>query len=138
MPKDWKNISEDDILNFDGAHTGQMAQYERIMRNKTNNALMEVRMGLHDVKKATIQSSEKIEAALQEAERSSRKFKKATIALTIVVAVATVFYSVVTWQAVQVDKESNQIQREILEFQRGTVAAPSNQPLKATPKSGAP
>ena len=138
MPTDWRDISEDEILNFDEAHTGKMAKYERIMRNKTNTVLMEVRTGLHDAKEATIQSSEKIESALREAERSSGKFQKATIALTIVIAFATIFYTAVTWQAVQVDKEANQIQREMLEFQRSVVPASSNKPLKATPKSGAP
>ena len=135
MPNDWENISEDEILNFDGANTGQMARYERIMRNKTNKALLDVRMGLHDVKKATIKSSEKIEAALQKAEKSSTKFQKATIILTVVIAVATVLYTVVTWQAVQVDKEANDIQRKFLEFQQERLAEISSQSLKSSNSS---
>ena len=30
MPRDWKQIPIDDILNYGEANTGQMAQYERM------------------------------------------------------------------------------------------------------------
>jgi len=39
MPKDWKQINIDEILNFNHADTGLMAQYERIMRQKEIEAL---------------------------------------------------------------------------------------------------
>lgn len=51
MPKDWKDVSDDELLNFDGPQTGQIAQYERIMRQRTVSALGQVWAGLFDVKK---------------------------------------------------------------------------------------
>ena len=141
MPTDWKNITEDELLNNDTGSDGHIARYDRIIRKKTNDSLMQVWAGLHDVKVATIQSSEKIVSALNKAEESSSKFQKATIALTIVIAVATVIYTCITWQAVQVGKEANKIQLQLLQLQ---LQNSSNQALKAqplaagSPQSGAP
>ena len=38
--KDWKEIDEDLILNYGEAHTGTMAQYERIMSRKLRNSII--------------------------------------------------------------------------------------------------
>lgn len=119
MPKDWKEISTDELLNYDHANTGEMARYDRIMRHNSTVALLNVREGLHDLKKGTMVSAEKIEKALLEAEKSNTKFQRATIVLTIVIAIATIIYTIVTWQSVQVGRDANDIQRAQMEPKLG-------------------
>ena len=49
MPKDWKEFSNDEILNFDGSQTAIMARYERIMQQRSTEAVIGLRekvMGL--------------------------------------------------------------------------------------------
>ena len=135
MP-DWTEISEDDLLNYGEAHTGQMARYDRIMRRNTNIELRNVHAGLHDVKVATMKSAEKIEAALKDAEKSSNKFQKATIALTLVIAIATAIYTWVTWISVQINRDANQLQKELIEFQKKQSIKPSNKSSQPTAKGG--
>ena len=38
--KDWKEIDEDLILNYSEAHTGTMAQYERIMSRRLRDSII--------------------------------------------------------------------------------------------------
>ncbi len=73
MPKDWKDITDDEVLNFEGAQTAIMARYERIMDKKAIDALMEVRMGLFDVKKSMHIVTDKLEARLIEAEKIQKE-----------------------------------------------------------------
>lgn len=134
MPKDWKDITDDEVLNFDGSQTAIIARYERIMDQKTINALMEVRMGLFDVKKSMHVVTDKLEARLIEAEKiqkeaaaSQNKIQRVTIALTVVIALSTVVYTWITWQSVQVQREANQIQREARAVEtKATAQKPSN------------
>jgi len=44
MAKDWKQITDDEVLNYDEAHTGNMARYERIMQMRS----IEATRGLRD------------------------------------------------------------------------------------------
>lgn len=147
MPKDWKDISDDEVLNFDGSQTAIIARYERIMDQKTINALMEVRMGLFDVKKSMHVVTDKLEARLIEAEKIQReaatsqsKLQRVTIALTVVIALSTVVYTWITWQSVQAQREANQIQREARATEtRTTVQAPSNTSVERdAPKAARP
>lgn len=134
MPKDWKDITDDEVLNFDGSQTAIIARYERIMDKKTIDALMEVRMGLFDVKKSMHIVTDILEARLIEAEKiqkeaatSQYKLQRVTIALTVVIALSTVVYTWITWQSVQAQREANKIQREAREAEVKTkVQEPSN------------
>ncbi len=118
MAKDWKELSDDEILNFDGPQTAEIARYERIMQKRNSDALMEVRAGLFDVKKAMHIVTDKIDARLASAEAAQRvaaesqtKLQRAALGLTIVIAVSTVAYTWITWQSVQAQREANQIQK---------------------------
>ncbi|MBU1237393.1 MAG: hypothetical protein KJ634_14345 [Gammaproteobacteria bacterium] len=118
MAKDWKEFSDNEILNYNDAQTAEMSRYDRIMRMKTVDALMQVRAGLFDVKKSLHIVSDKLEARLREAEKVQRataetqtKVQRVTVALTVVIALSTVIYTWITWQSVQVQREANQIQR---------------------------
>jgi hypothetical protein len=144
VAKDWKDITDDEILNFDGPQTAEIARYDRIMRKRTVDALMQVWAGLFDVKKSLHIVSDKLEARLLEAEKIQReaaesqtKLQRVTIALTIVIAIATVVYTWITWQSVQAQREANQIQREA-QAKSAPTASPSNPPLQGTPASGRP
>ena len=115
MP-DWNEIDINEILNFDGAHTGQMARYERIMRQKEIEAMGNMHAGLFDLKKSIHHASDNLNERIKEFIKSQGKLQKITIALTIVIALATVTYTWVTWQTVQAQKEANTIQRELLKL----------------------
>lgn len=119
MAKNWTEISDDDLLNFDGPQTATIAQYERIMQKRTIDALMDVRGGLFDVKKTMHHVSDKIDARLETLEKSQRdaadsqaKLQVAALALTVVIAASTMLYTWITWQSVQAQREANQIQRD--------------------------
>jgi hypothetical protein len=121
MPKDWKEITNDDLLNFDGPQTAEIARYERILRQRTVEALGQVWAGLFDVKKSLHHVGEMFEARMLESERLQResavsqgRLQRVTIGLTVVIAIATVVYTWITWQSVQAQREANAIQREAL------------------------
>lgn len=142
MAKDWKDITDDEVLNFDGPQTAEIARYDRIMRKRTVDALLQVWAGLFDLKKSLHTVSDKLETRLKEAEnmqreaaKSQTKLQRVTIALTIVIAIATVVYTWITWQSVQAQREANQIQREA-QSKAAPTAIPPNLPLQGTPASG--
>ena len=121
MAKDWKKIDIDEILNFEEAHTGHMAQYERIMRHRETQALEDLRMGLFDVKKTIHQKSDELGKRLEvlagvqaKAAKKQGMLQGIMIVLTVVIASATVAYTLVTWQAVQAQREANEIQEQVL------------------------
>ena len=126
MPKDWKQINIDEILNFNHADTGLMAQYERIMRQKEIEALDNVHAGLVDLKKAIHQTSDRLEKRLEVLEglqdktaQTQGKLQRITIALTVVIALATVTYTWVTWETVQAQREANEIQKQAISKNSG-------------------
>lgn len=121
MPKDWKEITDDELLNFDGPQTAEIARYERILRQRTVDALRQVWAGLFDVKKSLHIVGDKFEARMLESEKlqressaSQERLQRVTIGLTVVIAIATIVYTWITWQSVQAQREANAIQREAL------------------------
>lgn len=117
MP-DWKDIDIDEILNFDDAQTGKMARYERIMRHKEVMALEKVWNGLTSMKQSLNTATDKIEKQLKNIEQNEKKIAQQntrlqfiTILLTVVIAAATVAYTVITWKSVQAQRETNEIER---------------------------
>ncbi len=147
MPKDWKEISDDELLNFNGPQTAEIARYQRIMEQKTFTALMEVRAGLFDVKRSMHVVTDKLvdrfvefEKTQKDAAASQRVLQGVAIALTIVIALSTVVYTWITWQTVQAQREANQIQREALASKAPPVAImPSNPTVERdAPKAARP
>ena len=119
MPTGWRDIEIDEILNYAEANTGQMNRYDRIMRQYEVDALNNVRGGLFDLKRSVHIASDKLvaqleksEAALMEANKKQGRLQTVTVILTVVIALATISYTVVTWQSVQVQREANEIQRQ--------------------------
>ena len=157
MPKDWKDIEIDEILNFDGPQTGQMARYDRIMRQREIEVMGDVSAKLFDLKRTIHQSgenldnkitefnetinrsSESLNKKIAEFDESQGKLQKITIILTIVIALSTLAYTLITWQSVKAQREANEIQRSILESNnKEAIETPSNNQIQVTPKSGAP
>lgn len=121
MSKDWRDISDDELLNFDGPQTAQIARYERIMAMRVYSALLDVRAGLHDVKKTMNLASERLEDRFKRQERiesdlaaSQAKVQRVTVWLTSVIAVATLVYTVITYISVQAQQEANEIARQAI------------------------
>jgi len=79
MPKDWKDIDIDEILNFEGAQTGEMARYDRIMCQKEIEALKNVHTGLFDLKKSLHRSTDILEQRLKESSKTQGRLQKITI-----------------------------------------------------------
>jgi hypothetical protein len=129
MPKDWKDISSDEILNFDGAQTAIMARYERIMQQRSIDAVI----GLRDKVTGLMETIYRASQALQDKtdkllglydriSSAQGRQQKIVIGLTIVLAVSTALYTWITWQSVAAMREANEIQRELLQLQKAAAA----------------
>ncbi len=134
MSKNWEELTDDDLLNVTGSQSPEViARYQRVMDKKTITALMEVRMGLFDVVKSMHVVTDRIEARLLESEKlqkesaaSQSKLQLVTILLTVVIALATIVYTWITYESVQVQRESNNIQIKALEIRsKANVEKPS-------------
>lgn len=146
MPKDWKDITNDEMLNFDGSQTAIMARYERIMQQRSTEAVTGLRdkvTGLMEtIYRATQGLQEKTDKLLELYDRMSRsqaRQQNVVIGLTVVLAFSTAIYTWITWQSVSVMREANEIQRQVLQLQKGSGA--QSAPIRAAEpdarKSGA-
>jgi hypothetical protein len=135
MPKDWKDLTDEEILNFEGPQTGQMNRYDRIMQQRLILTLTDVRGQLNGLMETiyrfsqglrgtiTKSTSEMKESADQLSElydkvsKDQGKQQRAILFLTIVVAISTALYTYITWQSVSAMREANEIQREFLELE---------------------
>jgi len=119
VSKNWEELTNEDLLNLSGNQSPEViARYQRIMDKKIVDALGQVWAGLFDLKKTMHSVTDKLEARLVSAEETQRQaalsqgnLQRVTVALTIVIALSTVIYTVITWQSVQAQREANQIQR---------------------------
>ena len=117
MKTDWRDIKPDEILNWAGAQTDQIARYDRIMRHRETVELVNVSNALFDLKGAVHKSSKRLETSINDAAEKQGRAQKVGIVLTWVIAIATVAYAGTTLWSVQTQREANEIQRELLELQ---------------------
>jgi hypothetical protein len=128
-----KEIDTDEILNFEGPQTNIIARYERIMRHREIEVMGDVSAKLFDLKRTIHQSSENLNDKITEFnetiqhasenlndkitefDKSQGKLQWITIALTVAIALSAIFYTCITWQSVEAQREANVIQRSILE-----------------------
>jgi cell division protein FtsL len=125
MAKDWKDLTDDELLNYDEAHTAKMNQYDRIMSQKNIIALDSLRdkvTGLIEtIYRASQGTQKKAEALIELFEKSAKSQntqQKIIIALTIVIAISTILYTWITFQSVSAIRESNKIQIQMLELEK--------------------
>ena len=140
MGKNWNEISDDEILNFEGAQTGEMARYERIMQHKTilalNNAkdqlngLMQTiyrfSQGLQDTINSSTKemksSTDQLISLYDKVSQDQGKQQKVLVALSIVVSLSTAIYTAITWQSVTAMNEANSIQRQFLDLEKAKLS----------------
>ena len=108
--------SDDEILNFEEAHTAKMARYERIMEKKSIDALHDVRDKLMGLMETIYRASQGLQDKTDELLDLYDKFSKAQnrqqmllIVLSVVIALSTVAYTAITWQSVSARREGNRI-----------------------------
>ena len=132
MARDWKDIPEDEILNFKDAHTGQMAQYGRIMQQKTIDALTGLIETIGRSSQGMKDKTDELIRLYDKFSNSQRKQQSTLIILSVVVALSTVSYAIITWKSVTAMRESNEIQRQFLEIERMKIEKlkTPNKPLK--------
>lgn len=142
MPKDWKDIQDDEILNFNESDTKIVARYERIMQKKSIEAIKELRdkvAGLIDTiaeaSKGLQEKTDKLMSLYSRISHAQRCQQIVLIILSIVVACSTAGYTWITWQSVKAMREANKIQCELLHLEKSKIGA-QNAPhnaLKPTP-----
>jgi len=125
MPRDWKEISDDELLNFEEGHTGLMARYERIMQQRSINSLTELRDKLTGLIETMYRASQGMKEKTDELIKLYDNFAKSQsrqqlfiIILTVVIAASTTAYTFITWQSVSAMHDANRIQTQLLELER--------------------
>jgi hypothetical protein len=123
MPKDWKNIADDEILNFEGSQTAEIARYERIMQKRSSDAMLVLTdrlMGLGDtIHKMHQGLRDKADEAFQLYERESQaqaRQQRAIWWLTAVIAIFTAAYTLITAMSVYATFQANAIQQGLLDW----------------------
>lgn len=145
MPKNWDEIPDEELLNFEDAHTGKMARYERIMQKRSTDAVLGLRDKLTGLMQTAYRASqglqEKADQLFEQSARISRsqgRQQLVLIILSVVVAVSTAVYTWITWQSVEAMREGNEIQRQLLAFQKQGAVQPAapNPSVEGTSNSG--
>ena len=142
MAKDWKEMSDDEILNFEEAHTAKMARYHRIMEMKSIGALDGVKDKLTGLMETIYRASQGLKDKTDELiglydkiSQSQSRQQILLILLSVVIAGSTIVYTVITWQSVSAMREGNRIQQEFLELEmRKLHGLDPNAPLPGTPQ----
>lgn len=147
MPRDWKDISDDEVLNFSGPQTAEIARYDRIMQKRSIDAIVGLRDKVSGLMETVFRASqgfqEKSDNLFHLYERISKaqgRQQLVLVILTVVVAASTVAYTWITWQSVTAMREANDIQRQFLELQKPIAAdktAPNSTGERDTRKSSA-
>lgn len=121
MPKDWKDITDDEILNFAGPQTADIARLDRILQKRSTDAVLQLRDKLTGLIETIYRASQGLEEKAKEvmnqyksAADAQRRQQNMLLILSIVVAISTVTYTAITWQSVKAMREANTIQRQLL------------------------
>jgi hypothetical protein len=132
MLRDWKEISNDEILNFDGSQTAIMARYERIMQQRSTDAVVGLRDKITGLMETIYRASQGIQEKTDKLfelynsiSRSQARQQIVIIVLSVVVAVSTAAYTWITWQSVAAMREANEIQRQLLQLQTRNTSVPT-------------
>jgi|GEM_PF-6710278 len=132
MPKDWKEISDDELLNYDGSQTAIIARYERIMQKRSTDAVIGLENKLVGLTETIYRASQglqekadKLFSLYDNISRSQTRQQIVLIALSLVVAVSTAAYTWITWQSVAAMREANDIQRKVLQLQQSASSVQS-------------
>ena len=117
MSKDWKEIDTEELLNFEEPQTAQIARYERIMQQRNIEAINLLKDKVTGLTETIYRASQGIQQKYDAYSYSQTKQQHIIIALTLVIAFSTVLYTYITWQSVSAMKESNSIQKQLLQLE---------------------
>jgi len=148
MTRDYKSISDEELLNYEDAQTAIMDRYRRIMQHRNNEVMLQVAKQLQGVSETVYRASQladargtqaiakvddfigkvdeamsKADDAIQRADSAAREQKrqqKVMKALTVVLAVSTVVYTIINGFTAYEAYQANKIQRELLDHSRST------------------
>ena len=104
MPREWKDITIDENLNYEGAQTAEIARYDRIMQHRTNEAMN----GLANRLDQAIDT-------MKFAGIAQGKQQSAMIWLTIALVFCTIAYTLTNIFSVLELSKSNDIQGRVAE-----------------------
>jgi len=142
MTKPWMSVTDEEILDFDGGQTGTMARYERIMQHRSHVELRNLAHMLQgvmqSVHRASLLVGEKADAAITKADEAIARYDAASVEqrkqqttmrrLTVVLAVATVLYTIINGIGVFQSWRANQLQEQSLELTRAQLSRSSAAP----------
>jgi hypothetical protein len=113
-----------------------MARYERIMQQRSTEAVIgrkdKVTGLMETIYRASQGIQEKTDRLLElynGISASQSRQQTVVICLTVVLAISTALYTWITWQSVAAMRESNEIQRQLLQLQEASAPV---QVLRAT------
>jgi hypothetical protein len=142
MSKDYKAISEEEMLNFEDANTAQIARYARIMQHRSSEATVQLAKQMQSVAKRIYTASQaaqenarefanKVDEAIAKADEAiasanaaaleQRRQQRSMKALTAALLVATVAYTIINAVSVLQAYRGNQIQAAIASAARDQV-----------------
>lgn len=150
MADEWRRVTDDQICNYTGSPDNpETARYNRILQVRLTEGVVQLseKLGglmetiyrssgrisektdelMEVVQKSTDRVAGKADEIRQSYERiadSQGRQQMAVIGLSIVVALATIAYAAITWKSVEVMRESNAIQRQMLAAQEQAARTP--------------
>lgn len=131
MNSEWKNVTDDEILNFMGTRDNpNTARYERILQKRMTDATSELNDKLVGLMQTIYRASQGLQeksdqffSLYTQISQSQGQQRRVIIILSIVVAVSTAAYTWITWQSVVAVREANEIQKQVLTLQKQFSAA---------------
>ena len=149
MDPDWKNIPIEKILNYEGAHTGEMNRLDRIMQHRTIEAMNGLSKRLDGVVEKLVglmetiyrvgqlgkEKGEDAIKAVNAANASQEKQQRAMKWLTAALVVCTVVYTIINGCVAIEMRDGNKIQRVIADAakQQSDKALPNAQVRQNSP-----
>jgi hypothetical protein len=128
MPRNWQDITDDEILNFEGPQTAEIARYERIMQKRSIDAMLGPRDRLTGLGDTIYKMHQGFKDTADEAfklyeleSQAQARRQKSVMWLTIVIPVSTVLYTGITAASVYATRQANQIQRDALDWRERLV-----------------
>ncbi len=117
MPKDWKNLTDEEMLNYEEANTSLMARYKRIMQYRSIESTNLLKDKITALTDTIYRASQGIQDKYENFSTSQAKQQNRIFLLTVVIALSTAAYTYITWQSVAAMNESNKILKQSLQIE---------------------
>ena len=124
MSKNWKDITDDEILNIEVGSDELNARYNRIMQKKSIDSIIALQDKLTGLMETIYRASQDLKEKTEEVigmydkiHNSQSRHQFVIIVLSIIIALSTIAYTCITWQTVSAMREANSIQRKLLDVE---------------------